>query len=97
MTATLSAVVTVLGALAATVALVATGSWPTALRVLLDMLVAAGLLRLTGNQGWPDLAAVAAVVVLRLVLRTALVQDYRRWRSPGAGRPAEHAGRPPGP
>ncbi|MEV6813344.1 hypothetical protein [Micromonospora sp. NPDC051296] len=96
MTATLSAGVTVLGALAATVALVATGSWPTALRVLLDMLVAAGLLRLTGNESWPDLAAVAAIVVLRLVLRSALLQDYRRWRSTDAGRPAEQLGRASG-
>ncbi|MBX7266654.1 DUF1622 domain-containing protein [Micromonospora sp. Llam7] len=96
MTGALSAAVTVLGVLAATVALVTTGSRSTALRVLLDMLLAAGLLRLAGGPPWPDLAAVAAIAALRTLLRGALMRDFRRWRSTDAGRPSEQVGRASG-
>ncbi|WP_206025291.1 hypothetical protein [Micromonospora zingiberis] len=104
MTGTLAAVVTALGALTAGVALVTTRSVSTALGVLLDMLIAAGLLRLVGEQSGSSLAAVAAIVVLRSVLRGALLADQRRWRladqrrwrSAGRRRPAERAGRTSG-
>lgn len=59
----------------AAVALLTAGSWRTALRILLDLLTAAGLLRLTGARGWADLAGVAAIVALRQVLWAALTPD----------------------
>ncbi|GIJ76823.1 hypothetical protein SAMN05443287_104373 [Micromonospora phaseoli] len=96
LTGTLSAVVTALGVLAAAIALVSTGSRSTALQVLLDMLVAAGLLRLTGEPSLPQLAGVVVIIALRLLLRTALVQDFRRLRPTDAGRPAEQVGRASG-
>jgi len=37
--------------------------------VLLDFLTAAGLLRLAADPGWRDVAAAAALVLARLVLR----------------------------
>ena len=40
-----------------------------ALRVLLDFLLAAGLLRLAGDPDWRDVAVAAAVVVIRLAVR----------------------------
>ncbi|MEV0329397.1 hypothetical protein AB0H63_23560 [Micromonospora echinospora] len=67
--------VTVLGAAAsvcAVVVLLTSGSWRAALRILLDLLTAAGLLRLGGAQGWAALAAVAAIVALRRLLWAAL-------------------------
>ncbi|MFY1682435.1 hypothetical protein ACN265_12935 [Micromonospora sp. WMMD730] len=54
------------------VALLTTRSWRTALRVLLDLLVAAGLLRLAGGRSWSALATAAAVVVLRHLLSAGL-------------------------
>ncbi|WBB52698.1 DUF1622 domain-containing protein [Verrucosispora sp. WMMD573] len=88
----LSAVITALGVLAATVALLTTGSRTTALGVLLDMLLAAGLLRLTGEQSWTEIVVLVAIVALRLLVRTALTADFRR-RSRAAERPADRVGR----
>ena len=44
----------------------------TALSVFLDLLLAAGLLRLTGDPGWPALAAAATVVALRRLIGLGL-------------------------
>ncbi|MFV2103261.1 hypothetical protein [Micromonospora sp. LOL_024] len=96
LTGTLSAVVTALGVLAAAVALISTRSRSTALQVLLDMLVAAGLLRLTGEPSLPQLAGVVAIVALRVLLRTALTRDFGRLRPTDARRPAGRAGRASG-
>ncbi|MBQ1074292.1 hypothetical protein KBX06_14135 [Micromonospora sp. C31] len=68
----LVAAVTAAAALAGLAVLFGTGSWRSAMRVLLDLLTAAGLLRLAGGQGWPDLAAAAAIVLLRRLLWAAL-------------------------
>ncbi|MBO4210704.1 hypothetical protein [Micromonospora echinofusca] len=77
----------------ALVTLVGTGSWRLALRVLLDLLMAAGLLRLAGRPALPALAVVVVVVALRFGLSTALGlggsgpgsgnQTGRRTDSPG--------------
>ncbi|MBQ1024596.1 DUF1622 domain-containing protein [Micromonospora sp. C95] len=88
----LSALVTAFGVLGATVALLTTGSRATALGVLLDMLLAAGLLRLTGEQSWTEIAVLVAIVALRLLVRTALTADFRR-RSGDGQRPAERVDR----
>lgn len=73
---------TAFAALAGLAVLLGTGSWRWAMRVLLDLLTAAGLLRLAGDQGWTDLAAAAAIVLLRRLLWAALTAG----RPPGPGR-----------
>ncbi|MEU5553137.1 DUF1622 domain-containing protein [Micromonospora sp. NPDC047793] len=90
----LATVVAALGVLGAGVALVTTGSRSTALRILLDMLVAAGLLRLTGEQTWRELAATVVIVLLRRMLSSALTENFR-W-SAGPGGPAGRIGRASG-
>ncbi|WP_410809173.1 hypothetical protein [Micromonospora sp. 067-2] len=71
----MAALVTAVTALALTAGLVTvltTGAVRTAIRVLLDLLTAAGLLRLAGGPGWTDLASAAAIVALRQLLGAAL-------------------------
>lgn len=58
--------------LAAAVVLAATRRPLLALKVLLDLLLAAGLLRLTGNPGWTAIATAAVVVVLRRLVSLGL-------------------------
>ena len=65
--------VTAVALLVAVVALVATRSWRTAVRLLLDLLTAAGLLRLSSGQSWTALATAAGIVVLRQALSAALI------------------------
>ncbi|MFG3417429.1 hypothetical protein ACIBTZ_29220 [Micromonospora sp. NPDC049460] len=72
MTRVLATATTALATLAGLAALVGTRSWRCALRVLLDLLTAAGLLRLAVDQGWAELAAAAAIVLLRRLLWAAL-------------------------
>ena len=50
------------------VVLLTVRSWRTALQVLLELLVAAGLLRLVGGRSWPALATAVAVIALRRLL-----------------------------
>lgn len=45
--------------------LVRTRQLSAALPVLLDLLLAAGLLRLTGEQSWSSLGAAAAIIAIR--------------------------------
>ena len=85
MTGALPDLTTGLAFLAGFAALVSTGSWRAALRVLLDLLVAAGLLRLSLAGGWSALAVAAAVVALRHVL----------WAVLAAGAPGPAATSPP--
>jgi hypothetical protein len=49
-----------------------------ALHVLLDLLLAAGLLRLSADAAWSVIAATAAVVVLRRVITRSLLSDTVR-------------------
>ena len=92
MIGTVAAVVGALGVLSAAVALLATRSVPTAVGVLLDMLVAAGLLRLVGGSSWSDLATVAVILAVRRMLRSGLLADARQ-RSSTSRPPAGQAGR----
>ncbi|WP_200207181.1 hypothetical protein [Micromonospora coerulea] len=85
MTEPLGDLATVLAFLAGFAALVTTGSWRAALRILLDLLVAAGLLHLSVAGGWTALAVAAAVVVLRRVL----------WVTLAAGTPGSAPTSPP--
>ncbi|WP_319462848.1 hypothetical protein [Micromonospora sp. RTP1Z1] len=72
MTGPLPDLTTGLAFLAGFAALVTTGSWRAALRALLDLLVAAGLLHLSLARGWSALTVAAAVVALRHLLWAAL-------------------------
>ncbi|MFF5174504.1 hypothetical protein ACFY3U_17975 [Micromonospora sp. NPDC000089] len=72
MSALLASAVTGLALLAAGTVLCTGGSWRMSVRVLLDLLVAAGLLRLATGRSWPALATAAAIVVLRQLLWAAL-------------------------
>jgi hypothetical protein len=64
--------ITAAGLLAAAVVLTATRRPAFALTVLLDFLLAAGLLRLTGQPGWTALATAAAVVAVRRLVGIGL-------------------------
>ena len=84
----LALAVTTAGLLAATVVLLATRRPAFALEVLLDFLLAAGLLRLTGQPGWGALASAAAVVAVRRLVGVGL----RAGRVTGAGRRPRRGG-----
>lgn len=60
---------TALGLLCATAVLLRTRDVRLAVQVLVDLLLAAGLLRLTGDPGWGAVAAAALLVLLRRVVR----------------------------
>ncbi|SCF11051.1 hypothetical protein GA0070607_5658 [Micromonospora coriariae] len=64
--------VTTLALVAGVVTFLTTGAGRTAVRVLLELLTAAGLLRLVGDPSWASLAGSAAIVALRLLLGAAL-------------------------
>ena len=50
-----------------------------ALKVLLDFLLAAGLLRLTGQPGWAALVTAAAVVAVRRLVGIGLRAGAPAW------------------
>lgn len=81
--------VTALALVTGVVVVVSTGAPRTAVRVLLDLLVAAGLLRLVGQPDWSGLAGAAAIVVLRQLLWAALgtapAWPRRQFRPPCGG------------
>ncbi|MEV4756120.1 hypothetical protein AB0J86_13550 [Micromonospora sp. NPDC049559] len=86
----LATLLTAAGLAAAGIVLVATGSWRAAIRILLDLLTAAGLIRLAGARDWPALAGAAAIVVLRQLLSATLLgPGAPRFRVPGR----RHGGR----
>jgi len=57
----------------AALALLTTRSWRTAIRVLLDLLTAAGLIRLSVAQSGIDLASAAVIVALRQLVSAVLL------------------------
>ncbi|MFG1649872.1 hypothetical protein ACGFIE_08080 [Micromonospora sp. NPDC049275] len=65
-------VVTALALIVGVVTALCTGALRVAVRVLLDLLTAAGLLRLAGDPQWGGLAVAAAIVALRQLLAAAL-------------------------
>jgi hypothetical protein len=78
-------VITLAALLVAVLALVVTRSWRVALQALLDLLTAAGLIRLSGTPGWTVLANAAVVIVLRRVVSVVLVGAAASGRQGGAG------------
>ncbi|GGO28600.1 hypothetical protein [Micromonospora parathelypteridis] len=81
MIGTLATVVTALALVVGVVIALTTVALRTAVRVLLDLLTAAGLLRLAGDPGWNGLAGAAAIIALRQLLGAAL-----NTRPPWSGR-----------
>ncbi|MBB2990170.1 hypothetical protein FHR72_001638 [Mycolicibacterium iranicum] len=57
-----------------------------ALRVMLELLTAAGLLRLSVDSTWTAIAAAAAVIVLRRVVTRSVIADLNAapWRAHGS-------------
>ncbi|MET8042789.1 hypothetical protein ABZU25_18255 [Micromonospora sp. NPDC005215] len=72
MTGVLITAVTALALVAGVVTALSTGALRAAVRVLLDLLTAAGLLRLAGDPGWNGLAGAVAIIALRQLLGAAL-------------------------
>ncbi|MET8120119.1 hypothetical protein [Micromonospora sp. NPDC005291] len=64
--------VTALALVTGVVIVLSSGALRIAVRVLLDLLTAAGLLRLVGDPGWNGLAGAAAIITLRQLLGAAL-------------------------
>ena len=73
---------TLLALVAGTAVLARSRDVQLAVAVLLELLLAAGLLRLADDPGWREIAVTAAVVVLRRVLSRGLAagrsDDHRR-------------------
>lgn len=69
--------------LAGAIALASTRRPAVALPVLLDLLLAAGLVRLAGDPGWAALLTAAAVVALRRLIGAGLRAGGRAWTVPG--------------
>ncbi|MFC6018521.1 hypothetical protein ACFP2T_20210 [Plantactinospora solaniradicis] len=69
----LGTLLTALALGSAAVTLLTTGSWRTAIRLLLDLLTAAGLIRLAAAQSWIDLASAAVIVALRQLISAVLL------------------------
>lgn len=71
---------------AGAIALVATRGLPAALPVLLDLLLAAGLVRLAFAPAWSVIASAAVIVVIRHVIGVGLGTGARPWsRGDGPG------------
>jgi len=71
----LAPVVVLAAVVVAVLVLLSTRDPWTALPVLMDLLLAAGLLRLTAAEGWEEIGAAGAVVLLRQVLRRGLARS----------------------
>lgn len=72
---TLASVLGAAGVAAVLLAAAAHGRWRFGLGMAMDLWLAAGLLRLTGDITWTGIAAAAAIVVLRRALGPGLVGD----------------------
>ena len=83
---TLALAVTAAALLAGLVALATTRRPAAALPVFLDLLVAAGLLRLVGQPSWQALATAAAVILLRRLIGFGLRTGGRTWAATRPGR-----------
>ncbi|WP_088989514.1 hypothetical protein [Micromonospora chokoriensis] len=64
--------VTALALVVAVVTVLSTGALKTGVRLLLDLLTAAGLIRLAGDPGWNGLLGALAIIALRQLLGAAL-------------------------
>jgi len=87
----LAPLVTAAALVSGAIALLATRRPALALGVLLDLLVAAGLLRLVGDPSWQAVVTAAAVVALRHLISFGL----RTGAPPGQGRSTDRSARSP--
>ncbi len=100
---TMAIATTVLGFFAAGCSLLAVRSVPMSVGVLLEFLLAAGLLRLPETQSWRQIATVAVLVALRRFLGAGLARAHTRGtgvRNPcrwGSSRRRSAAAPPPHP
>ena len=83
----IAVLVTAAALVSSLVVLLATRRPAVALPVFLDLLVAAGLLRLVGDPGWPALATAVAIIVLRRLIGLGLRTGGRTWVSTRRDRP----------
>jgi uncharacterized membrane protein len=90
----LALVVSAMALVAGVVALAATRRPALALGVLLDLLLAAGLLRLAAEPTWSSLATAAAVVALRRLIGAGLRTGGRAFSAAVVGRAAPDRYRP---
>ncbi|WP_433270607.1 hypothetical protein ACQPWR_15695 [Micromonospora vinacea] len=72
MTAVLVTAVTALALVTGVITTLSTRALRSGVRVLLDLLTAAGLLRLAGEPDWNSLAGAVAIIALRQLLGAAL-------------------------
>jgi hypothetical protein len=82
-------VVTTAALVAGALALVVTHRPALALPVTLDLLLAAGLLRLVGTPSWQALATAAAIVALRRLIGLGLRIGGRSWSAGHRGEETE--------
>lgn len=75
--------VTAAALVAGALTLAATSRPALALSVALDLLLAAGLLRLVGTPSWPAVATAAAIVALRRLIGFGLRLGGRSWSTGG--------------
>lgn len=71
---------------AGVVALSVTRRPPLAIAVFLDLLLAAGLLRLAGDPGWQALATAASIVAIRRLVGAGLRRARRTRTAPQENR-----------
>jgi hypothetical protein len=83
--------VTAAACAAGALVLVRTRRPAAALPVLLDLLLAAGLLRLAGDPDWRTIATAAAIVALRRLIGIGLRVGGRSWSAGGTGGAARDA------
>ena len=83
---TLPLAITAAAVVVATAIWAVTRSWSPALPVLLELLLAAGLLRLSADAGWRAIAAAALVVAVRKLVTSALGVAAARAADPAPGR-----------
>jgi len=72
--------ITAAGLVAGALTLARTRSPSLAMSVLLDLLLAAGLLRLTGGPAWGALATIASIVAIRRLIGSGLRVGRPSWR-----------------
>ncbi|WP_205730238.1 hypothetical protein [Blastococcus sp. TF02-8] len=84
-TSTAATLIVAAGVVSGLVVVVVIRRPPLALGVLLDMLVAAGLLRLVGTPGWPVLATTAVILLLRRVVSAGFRAARHSWSDDGDG------------
>jgi hypothetical protein len=85
-TGLLAGVVAAAALVAGALALASTRRPALALSVFLDLLLAAGLLRLVGEPGWRTILTAAAIVALRRLIGAGLRAGGRAWTPPGVAR-----------